>query len=77
MQCLVIHDTILKHNAIVDQLRKGLSILGFLKELEKAPAKFEHFFVHISDEVSSDYLKSLLKPPVHTDVTRVVLCRAL
>jgi hypothetical protein len=67
MQCLVIHDTILKHNAIVDQLRKGLSILGFLKELEKAPAKFEHFFVHTGDEVSSDYLKPLLKPPVHTD----------
>ena len=35
MQCLMIHDTILKHKAIVDQLRKGLSILGFLNELEK------------------------------------------
>jgi hypothetical protein len=29
----------------------------------KVPAKFEHFFVHTGDEVSSDYLKS----PVHTD----------
>ena len=56
MQCLIIHDTILKHKAIVDQLRKGLSILGFLNELEKAPAKFEHFFVHSGDDVSSDYL---------------------
>ena len=33
MQCLIIHDTILKHKAIVNQLRKGLSILGFLNEL--------------------------------------------
>ena len=68
MQCLIIHDTILKHKAIVDQLRKGLSILGFLNELEKAPAKFEHFFVHSGDDVSSDYLKSLFKPPVSVDV---------
>ena len=45
-------DTILKHKAILDQLRSGFSILGFNKELEKAPAKFEHFFVQSSDEVS-------------------------
>ena len=41
VQCLVLHDTILKHQAILFQLRSGLSILGFKKELEKAPAKFE------------------------------------
>ena len=68
MQCLIIHNTILKHKAVVDQLRKGLSILGFLKELEKAPAKFEHFFMHSGDGVSSKYLKSLFKPPVSSDV---------
>lgn len=68
MQCLIIHDTILKHKPTVDQLRKGLSILGFLKELEKAPAKFEHFFVHSGDDISSDYIKSLFKLPVSTDV---------
>ena len=70
VQCLVLHDTILKHKAILDQLRSGLSILGFKKELEKAPAKFEHFFVHSSDEVSPAFVKSLLKPPA-TDDTQV------
>lgn len=67
MQCLVLHDTILKHNAILDQLRKGLSILGFQKELEKAPAQFEHFFVHSDNEVSPEYVTALLKPPASED----------
>ena len=60
----MLHDTILKHKANLDQLRSGLSILGFKKELEKAP---EHFFVHISDEVSPAFVKSLLTPPVTHD----------
>ena len=63
----MLHDTILKHQTILDQLRSGLSILGFKKELEKAPAKFEHFFVHSSDEVSPAFVKSLPKPPVTHD----------
>ena len=63
----MLHDTIIKHKAILDQLRSGLSILGFKKELEKAPAKFEHFFVHSSDEVSPAFVKSLLTPPVTHD----------
>lgn len=41
----------MKHKAILDQLRKGLSILGLQKELERAPDKFEHLFVHKDDEV--------------------------
>ena len=41
--------------------------MGFKKELEKAPAKFEHFFVHSSDEVSPAFVKSLLTPPVTHD----------
>ena len=63
----MLHDTILKHKAILDQLWSGLSILGFKKELKKAPPKFEHFFVHSSDEVSPAFVKSLLKPPVTHD----------
>ena len=63
----MLHDTILKHQAILDQLQSGLSILGFKKELEKTPAKFEHFFVHNSDEVSPAFVKSLPKPPVTHD----------
>jgi len=44
-----------------------LSILGFKKELEKAPTKFGHFCVHSSDLVSPAFVKSLLKPPVTHD----------
>ena len=63
----MLHDTILKHQAILDQLRSCLSVLGFKKELEKAPAKFEHFFVYSSDEVSPALVKSLPKPPATHD----------
>lgn len=67
MQCLVLRDTILKHKALLDQLRKGLSILGLQKEMEKAPDKFNHFFVHSGEEVSAAYVKALLKPPTSDD----------
>ena len=67
MQCLVLHDTIVKHKAILDQFRKGLSILGLQKELEIAPAKFEHLFVYKDDEVSVAYVKELLKAPTSSD----------
>ena len=63
----MLHDTILKHKVILDQLRSGLSILGFKRELVEAPAKFEHFFVHNSDEVSPAFVTSLLTPPVTHD----------
>ena len=63
----MLHDNILKHKAILDQLWSGLLILGFKKELEKAPPKFEHFFGHSNDEVSPAFVKSLLKPPVTHD----------
>lgn len=57
----------MKHKAILDQLRKGLSILGLQNELEKAPGKFEHLFVHKDDEVSAAYVKELLRPPTSSD----------
>ena len=66
-------DNILKHKAILDQLQSGFSILGFNKELEKAPSKFEHFFVQSSDEVSPAFVVSLLKPPVTHDSQGYVL----
>eukprot|EP00794_Sanderia_malayensis_P005868 gene5868-6561_t len=61
VQCLVLHDTIIKHKAILDQFRNGLKILGFLKEVEAAPSKFVHFFIHQDDAVSANYVKQLLK----------------
>ena len=71
----MLHDTILKHKAILDQLRSGLSILGFKKELETAPAKFEHFFVRSSDQVSPAFVKSFLTPQVTHDA-QVTTCHA-
>ena len=55
------HSSIIKHKAAMDQLRKGLSILGLLDEMEKNPTKFEKLFVHQDDGISSSYVKSLLK----------------
>eukprot|EP00112_Aurelia_sp_Birch-Aquarium-sp1_P011560 Seg2427.13 transcript_id=Seg2427.13/GoldUCD/mRNA.D3Y31 product="G2/M phase-specific E3 ubiquitin-protein ligase" protein_id=Seg2427.13/GoldUCD/D3Y31 len=67
VQCLVLHDTIIKHKAILDQFRDGLKIIGFLKELEATPSKFEHFFIHQDDAVSATYVKDLLKLEVSED----------
>ena len=67
MQSLVLHETIVKHKAILDQFRKGLSILGLQRELERAPAKLQHLFVCKDDEVSVAYVKELLKPPTSSD----------
>ena len=44
MQTLILHATILKHKVPLDQLRKGFSIQGLLREMEKAPQKFEQVF---------------------------------
>lgn len=45
----------------MDQLRKGLSTLGLLHEMEKDPNKFEKLFVHEEESISSTYVKGLLK----------------
>ena len=58
----------MKHKAILDQFRKGLSILGLQNEQEKAPGKFEHLFVHKDDEVSAAFVQELLRPPTSSDV---------
>ena len=61
MQTLILHNTIIKHKAAMDQLRKGLSTLGLLHEIEKDPTKFEKLFVHEEESISSLYVKGLLK----------------
>lgn len=63
MQTLILHNTVLKHKAALDQFRKGLNILGLLSEIEKSPQKFEQFFVHHEDNISPDFVKKLLKCP--------------
>lgn len=41
-------------------MRKGLSTLGLLKEIEKNPSLFEHFFVHQGSHLKPHYFKELL-----------------
>ena len=61
MQTLILHATIVKHKAALDQLRKGLSNLGLLDEIQKNPDKFKMFFLHEEEDISSSYVKGLLK----------------
>ena len=63
MQSLILHATVLKHKAALDQFRKGLATLGLLSEVEKNPIKFEKFFVHSEEDITATFVKSLLKPP--------------
>ena len=63
VQCIVLHNCIIKHKAILDQFRKGLSILGFLDKLEKSPKVFEHYFLHQGEEVTAEFVRGLLKMP--------------
>ena len=63
MQSLILHATVLKHKAALDQFRKGLATLGLLSEVERNPIKFEQFFVHSEEDITATFVKSLLKPP--------------
>jgi len=63
MQTLILHSTVLKHKAALDQFRKGLNILGLLSKIENNPQKFEQFFVHHDGDISPDFVKRLLKVP--------------
>lgn len=67
VQSLVINESLIKHKGVLDQFRKGLAILGLLKEIEKAPSKFEHLFVHQKGEINTDFVTSLLRLPISTD----------
>ena len=63
MQTLILHSTVLKHKAALDQFRKGIGILGLLSQTEKNPLKFEPFFVYHDENISSAFVKKLLKVP--------------
>ena len=68
MQTLILHSTVIKHKAALDQFRKGISILGLLGEIEKNPQKFEQFFVHQDEIISPEFVKKLLKVPDSSDL---------
>ena len=45
----MIHNVLVKRKAVLDQLWKGLSILGLLDKIEKYPELFQENFVHQGD----------------------------
>ena len=59
-QSLITFNILTKNVVLLDQMRKGLSTLGLLTEIEKNPTLFEHFFVHQSGQLTPDYVKKLL-----------------
>lgn len=63
VQSLLVHEVILKHKTALDQMRKGLSILELLAEIEKSPEKFQSLFVHEDDDINAEFLISLLRLP--------------
>ena len=61
MQSVILHDVIGKRVAALQQIRKGLNILGFLDVLTENPQLFEVFFIHDEKALSSDLLIEKLK----------------
>ena len=70
MQTLILHSTVIKHKAALDQFRKGKGILGLLREIEKNPQKFEPFFVHQDEIISPEFVKKLLKVSDSSDLAQ-------
>lgn len=63
VQCIVLHNWIIKHKAILDQFRKGVSIRGFLGKLEKSSRVFKHYFLHKGNEATAEFVRGLLEMP--------------
>ena len=59
MQSLMLYNILIKKKVILDQFRRGLSILGFLKEMEKNPHLFEQCFIK-KDDISTDSVTNCL-----------------
>ena len=63
-QSLVTYNVLTKNIVLLDQMRKGLSMLGLLKNIEKYPHFFERFFTHQGSNVSPSFVKELLRVSV-------------
>ena len=60
VQSLLTFNVLTNNVSMLDQMRKGLSLLGLLEEIEKNPNLFEHFFVHQGSRFTPAYVKELL-----------------
>ena len=54
-------------------MRKGLSILGFLDEMQGNPHLFEPFFVYKGERVTPEYVKDLIKIVTNSDDRSVAI----
>ena len=66
LQSLMFHNILEKKTAILDQFRKGLSILGLLDEIQRKPEMFEECFVY-QGIVSNDSVANSLDFPSSED----------
>eukprot|EP00112_Aurelia_sp_Birch-Aquarium-sp1_P013576 Seg2884.1 transcript_id=Seg2884.1/GoldUCD/mRNA.D3Y31 product="G2/M phase-specific E3 ubiquitin-protein ligase" protein_id=Seg2884.1/GoldUCD/D3Y31 len=67
MQYIMLHDVIGKRVAALEQIRKGLQMLGSLDVMMKNPAIFESFFVYKETDLSADLLLEKLRFDVFQD----------
>ena len=57
------HEIVSKRKAALDQLRKGLTTLGVLEEIQKYPSTFESLFTYKSEELTSTKFKEYIRCP--------------
>lgn len=62
----MLHNILVKKKAILDQFRKGLSILGLLEEMQERPQVFEECFV-FQGKISNESVASTLHFPPTED----------
>ena len=77
VQSLVIHESLIKHKVVLDQFRKGLTLLGLLEEIEKESRKFEHLFVHQKGQIHKEFVQSLIRLPDSTNPSIVNVTQML
>eukprot|EP00794_Sanderia_malayensis_P004248 gene4248-4813_t len=68
MQSLIYHDVIGKRVAALEQMRKGLKMLGVLQVVQSNPQIFEPLFVFREKQITADTLQEKLSfPNLNTD----------
>ena len=72
----LVTQVLIKNEVILDQLRKGLSILGLLSKIEVHPELFVKLFVH-SEEFCAEHIKELLTIDDCDDQASVASCQML
>ncbi|XP_067031231.1 uncharacterized protein [Acropora muricata] len=67
IQAILFHDAIGRTKTALDQLRDGLSCLGFLEKMNTYPVLFEELFVFKGSSLTSEAEVSLLTFPTSMD----------